>query len=221
MVRKTWIVLCCVAIAAMLCAVTYAEKCEKGSVPAAIQAAIKALFPNASIAKCDMEEESTPVCEVKTKDGSNESDVKLAVDGTVMEVESFEAIDALPEAVAKTFKAEDAKLSKVEKAVEYAQLKVVKLETPITTYEAKITKDGKKVEIKVAADGTIILKKDAEKEKDAKGKDKDDDDDKGKCKGKNKDKDDKDEKGKCTGKNKDKDKDDDEKDEEHEGHDKD
>jgi hypothetical protein len=198
--RKTWIVICCVALAAMLCAVTYAEKCEKGSVPAAIQAAIKALMPNASIEKCAMEEEPTPVCELKVKDGDKESDVKLAVDGTVMEVESFESIDALPEAVAKTFKAQDAKLSKVEKAVQYAQLKVVKLETPITTYEAKVTQKGKEVEIQVAADGTIILKKDVEKEVSAKGKDKDNDE--GKCKGKDKDDDDK---GKGKGKNKDKD----------------
>jgi hypothetical protein len=186
--RKTWIVICCVALAAMLCAVTYAEKCEKGSVPAAIQAAIKALMPNASIETCAMEEEATPVCELKVKDGDKESDVKLAVDGTVMEVESFESIDALPEAVAKTFKAQDAKLSKVEKAVQYAQLKVVKLETPITTYEAKVTQKGKEVEIQVAADGTIILKKDVEKEVSAKGKDKDNDD-KGKGKDEDEDKD--------------------------------
>jgi hypothetical protein len=188
MVRKTWMIVCFAAIAAMLCAVTYAEKCEKGSVPAAIQAAIKALMPNASIAQCAMEEETTPVCEVKVKDGDKESDVKLAVDGTVMEVESFESIDALPAEVAKTFKAQDAKLSKVEKAVQYAQLKVVKLETPTTTYEAKVTQKGKEVEIQVAADGTIIPKKDAEKEVSAKGKDKDNDD-KGKGKDEDEDKD--------------------------------
>ncbi|MDD5134857.1 MAG: hypothetical protein PHP01_05550 [Phycisphaerae bacterium] len=194
MVRKTWIIVCCVTLAAGLCAVTYAEKCEKGSVSTAVQDAIKALMPNASIETCVMEEEATTICELKVKDGEKECDVKLAVDGTVMEIESFEAIDAVPAAVAKTFKAQDAKLSKVEKAVEYAQLKVVKLETPITIYEAKITRNGKEVEVKVAADGTIIKEVAVEKEEAKCSKKDKDDDDKGTCKSKNKDKDDDDDK---------------------------
>ena len=61
-------------------------------------------------------------------------------------------------------------MTKIKKGVEYAQLKLVKLDTPITTYEGKISKDGKTIEIKVAADGTII-KQETEK----KGHDKDDD----------------------------------------------
>lgn len=169
MLRKTWFVIgCCIATAAILCAVTYAEKCEmKGPLPAAVQAAVKALFQTATIEKSGMEKESVKMYEVKVKDGNKESDVKLAEDGIVVEVETVEDINALPEAVAQTFKAQDAKLSKVEKAVEHAQLKVVKLDTPITTYEAKITKGGKETEIKVAADGTI-LKQEVEEKKEGK-----------------------------------------------------
>jgi hypothetical protein len=182
MVRKNWIVItCCVAIVAMVCAVTYAEKGElKGALPAAVQAAVKALFPNATIDKSGKDEEEMEMYEVKLLDAGKKSEVKLAEDGTVVEVESVEAIDAVPAAVAKTLKAEDAKIEKVEKAVEHDQLKLVKLDTPVTTYEAKIKKDGKEVEIKVAADGTII-KQESKKEKD--------DDDKDKCKKKEKDKD--------------------------------
>jgi len=166
MVRKNWIVIvCCIAAAAVLCTVTYAEKGEKGSLPAVVQAAVKALLPNAVIGESSKEEEEIEMYEVKVKDAGKESDVKLAEDGTVVEVESIETIDALPAEVAKTFKAQDAKIKKVEKAVEYAQIKVVKLDVPITTYEAKITKDGKETEIKVAADGTII-KQETEKKKD-------------------------------------------------------
>jgi uncharacterized membrane protein YkoI len=172
MVRKSWIVIgLCITVAAMLCAVAFAEKGEKCSLPAAVQAAIKALLPNGVVGESSKEEEEMEMYEVKVKDAGKESDVKLAEDGTVVEVESIETIDTLPAEVAKTFKAQDAKIEKVEKAVEYAQLKVVKLDTPITTYEAKITKDGKEVEIKVAADGTI-LKQETEKKKD-KDKDKD------------------------------------------------
>lgn len=180
MVRKNWIVIvCCIAAAAVLCTVTYAEKGEKCSLPAVVQAAVKALLPNAVIGESSKEEEEIEMYEVKVKDAGKESDVKLAADGTVAEVESVEVISALPAAVAQTFKAQDAKLSKVEIAVEYAQLKLVKLDTPVTTYEAKIVKDGKEIEIKVAADGTII-KQETKEKKCTKDKDDDDDDDKDK-----------------------------------------
>jgi hypothetical protein len=176
MVRKNWIVIvCCVALVAMVCAVSYAEKSEKGSLPAAVQAAIKALLPNGVVGESSKEEEEIEMFEVKVKDAGKESDVKIAEDGTVVEVESTEAIDALPAAVAKTFKAQDAKIKKVEKAVEHARVKVVKLDTPITTYEAKIKKDGKEVEIKVAADGSIIKQQAEEKKCDKEKKEKDKD----------------------------------------------
>lgn len=183
MIRKNWIVIgLCITVVAMLCAVTYAEKGEKEcSLPAAVTAAVKALFPTATVEKSEMAEEEVKMFEVKVKDGSKESEVKLAEDGMVVEVESVEDINALPAAVAQTFKAQDAKLSKVEVAVEHAQLKLVKLDTPVTTYEAKIVKDGKEIEIKVAADGTIIKQETAKKEC-AKDKDKDDDKDKDKDK---------------------------------------
>jgi len=173
MVRKNWIVIgLCIAVAAMLCAVAYGEKGEKKcSLPAAVEAAVKALFPNAVIEKSEKEEEKVEMYEVNVKDAGKESDITLAADGTVAEVESAEDINAVPAAVAQTIKAQDGKVSKVEKIVEYAQLKLVKLDTLITTYEAKITKGGKESEIKIAADGTI-LKQETEKKKD-KDEDKD------------------------------------------------
>lgn len=177
--RKNWIVVvCCVAVAAILCAVAYGEKGEKEcSLSAAAQAAVKALFPNAAIGKCNMEEEEMKVYEVKIKDGDKESEVTISADGTVVEVATVEDISALPAAVAKALKAQDAKVSKAETSVEHAQLKLVKLDTPITTYEADITKDGKEAEITVAADGTILKQEVKEmkgdKEKGGDGKDKD------------------------------------------------
>jgi len=73
-------------------------------------------------------------------------------------------------------------IKEVGKEVEYAQLKVVKLDAPVTSYEAEIIKDGKEVELEIAADGTIIKQetekkkdKDEEREEHKKGKDKDKD----------------------------------------------
>jgi len=183
MTRKTWIVIgCCITFAVMLCAVAYAEKGEKEcSLSAAAQAAVKALFPNGVIEKCKIEEESVKVTEATLKDNGKEAEVTLADDGTVAEVTTAEDINALPDAVAKTLKAQGAEVKEVKKGVTYAQLKLVKLDTPITVYEAEIIKDGKKIEIEIAADGKIIeqQEKKCDKEKDDDDKKKDDDDEKG------------------------------------------
>jgi hypothetical protein len=178
MVKKSWIVIgLCVVAAIMLCAAAYGEKGgEKCSLPAAIEAAVKALLPNGVITGSKKEEEEIKVYEVEVKDGNVESDVKIDKDGTVIEVESDNSLDAVPAAVAETIKAQNAEVKEVDKEVEYAQLKVVKLDTPITTYEAEIIKDGKKIEIEIAADGKII---EQEVKKCHKGKDDDDDKDKG------------------------------------------
>ena len=170
MIKKNLVVIgLCVAVAAMLCAAAFAEKGEKEcSLSAAAQAAVKALFPNAVIEKCKMDEEEIKMCEVKVKDGNEVSEVKLTDDGTVAEVETAETLDTVPAAVAQTLKSQGAEVSKVKKGVEYAQLKLVKLDTPITTYEAKIIKGDEKIEIKIAADGKIIkqeAKKDATRKK--------------------------------------------------------
>jgi hypothetical protein len=179
MIRKNWIVIgLCVAVAVMLCAVVYGEKGgEKCSLPAAVEAAVKALLPNGVITDSKKEEEEIKVYEVEVKVGDKESDVKVDKDGTVIEVESDDSLDTVPAAVAATIKAQNAEVKEVGKEVEYAQLKLVKLDAPITSYEAEIIKDGKKVEIEIAADGKII--KQEEKKCD---KEKDDDDDKDKDK---------------------------------------
>jgi hypothetical protein len=121
-----------------------------------------------------MEEKEVKMYEVKVKDGDKESEVTLDVDGTVVEVTTTEDINALPAAVAKALKSQGAEVSEAEKSVEHAQLKLIKLDTPITTFEAKIDRDGEKIEIKVAVDGTILKQHEAEEKKC--NKDKDDDD---------------------------------------------
>jgi len=190
MVKKNWIViLCCVAIAAILCTVTYAEKGEKKcSLPAAIEAAVKALFPNGTISESKQEEEEIKAYKVEVKDGNSETDVKVAEDGTVIEVESEATIDTVPAAVAAVIKAQNAEVKEVSKEVKYAKVQVIKLDTPVTTYSADITKDGKKIEIEIAADGKIIEQETKKCDKDKDGDDgKDDDKDNDKDKDKDKD----------------------------------
>jgi len=183
MVRKNWILIgCVVAVAAMVCAVTYAEKSEtKDALPSAVQSAVKKKFPKAVIETSKKEEASICAYEVELKDNGKAASVNVGEDGTVMEVETTVDMNALPDAVKKTLKAQDVNVPTVDKAVTYAELKLVKLDAPVTTYE--VTKDGK--EIKIAADGKIMKQEAVEKvEKDEKGgkeekkcsKEKDDDD---------------------------------------------
>jgi len=161
MVRKNWILIGCAVAAALFCAVTYAEKSEKkDSLPAAVESAVKAAFPKAAIEKFEMEEAEIKVFEVELKDAS----MNIGADGTVASIETVEEVSSLPAAVAQTIKAQDAKVVKVEKEVKKAEFKLVKLDTPVITYEAKISKDGKESEIKIAADGKILKQEAAEKE---------------------------------------------------------
>jgi hypothetical protein len=183
MVKKSWIVIgLCIAAAIMLCAAAYGEKGgEECSLPAAIEAAVKALLPNGVITDSKKEEEEIKVYEVEVKDGDVESDVKIAKDGTIIEVESDDSLDAVPAAVAETIKAQNAEVKEVDKEVEYAKVQVVKLDTPITTYQAEIIKDGDKIELEIAADGKIIeqeVKKCHKEKDDDNGKNDDDDKDK-------------------------------------------
>jgi hypothetical protein len=175
MVRKNWIVIgLCVAAAIMLCNAAFGEKGEKEcSLSAVAQAAVKALFPNGVIEKCKIEEASVKVTEATLKDNGKEAEVKLADDGMVVEVDATVDMNSLPAAVTQTIKAQNAEVKEIDKNIEYAQLKYVKLDTPKTYYEVDINKDGKKIEMEIAADGTII-KQEAGKKECNKGKDDDD-----------------------------------------------
>jgi uncharacterized protein (UPF0333 family) len=161
MVSKKWIlVVCAVALVAIVCAVTYAEKGETKALPAAVKSAVNAAFPNAAIEKFGTEEAEIQVYEVELKDAS----MNIGADGTVATIETVEEESKLPAAVAQAIKEQGAKVVKVEKEVKKAELKLVPLGTPVTTYEAKINKDGKETEIVISADGKILEKKAAEKD---------------------------------------------------------
>ena len=175
--RNRIVIVLCIAAAVMLCTAAFGEKGEnKGALPAAVEAAIKALFPKATVDESKMDQESLRVYEVGIKDVNKEYDVTVSEDGVAAEVCNEETLDTLPAAVAQAIKAQNGEVKEAEKEVKYAQLKMVKLDTPVTSYEAKIIKDDKTIEIKIAVDGTILKQHEAEKKKCDKDKD---DDDKG------------------------------------------
>ncbi len=171
--RNRAFIILCIAAAVMLSVRAYGGKCgKKNALPAAVEASVKALFPNAAVDESKMEKDSVTAYEVEVEDGNNEYDVTVAEDGTVMEVSNEETMDTLPAAVVQTIEAQNAEVKEVEKEVEYAVLKVVKLDIPKTTYEVKIIKDGEEIELDIAADGTILGQETEEKKC---HKDKDDD----------------------------------------------
>jgi hypothetical protein len=174
MVRKNWIlIVCCVAVAVMLCAVAYAEKDKKVSLPAAVEAALKALIPGATVTKSELGKEGVNAYEMDAKDGSKDVEVTIAEDGTAIDAEYTESLDTVPPAVADAIKAQKAEIKEVVKIVKYAEVKVVKLDAPGTSYEAEIVKDGKKMEIEFAADGKILKQTVMKEKKDKEEKDKD------------------------------------------------
>lgn len=164
MKRRRWkLVGLVVLVGVMVCAVTYAGKCKKKKVclPDAVKAAISALYPEAVIEEAKVEKEGLKVYEIELKLNGQEFEVTVAPDGTIIETESEVAVDGLPDAVkAAILKAAGgAEIEEVMEEVTYWVVTLKKLETPETTYEAELIKDGKEIEIEVAADGTILEQK--------------------------------------------------------------
>jgi hypothetical protein len=173
--RNQIVIVLCIAAAVTLSITAFGGKCEKKcSLPAAAEAAVKELFPNATVDESKIDRESVKVYEVEVKEGDKESDITVSEDGIVSEVTTDETLDTLPAAVAQAIEAQNGEVKEVEKEVKYAQLKMVKLDTPITSYEAKIVKDDETIEVKIAADGTILKQHEAEEKKCHKDKDDDD-----------------------------------------------
>jgi hypothetical protein len=168
---KRYLVLaaCVAIIVTAVVSVGFAEK-EKGStVPAAITAVAKAMFPKANIKEAEETKESLAVYEVALIDENKECDVTVTADGMVAEVDSDEAADALPDAVKAALAGSTVK--EASKEVSYAELRYVKLPAPVTTYEITVVKDGKEVEMKVSADGKVISQKVEDADKEDNGKD--------------------------------------------------
>jgi glucose/arabinose dehydrogenase len=176
MAKKNVIVSSVIVLAVLVvCAAVYAEHEGKVTLPEAVKAAIKAIYPAGEIEEAKIEKEGLKLYEVEVDTNGVEAEITADAEGTIAEVTTEEKVESLPAAVAQTVAAQGGKAVEAEKEVTHARVKLVKLDAPVTTYEVKIEKDGKMTEIEMAADGKI-LPKECEKEKKECKKDKDDDD---------------------------------------------
>ena len=147
--------------ATLLLSLALVTGCAPGLPPAAADA-VGAAFPQATIGEMAQETENgLAVYEVELEQGDKEMEVTLTADGTILEVETQVTEADLPKAVASAISkaAGDAKVTKIEREETRAVVrdgKVVKLDKPRITYEAEFLKDGRKTEVEVAADGTVL-----------------------------------------------------------------
>jgi hypothetical protein len=122
-----------VVVLAGVAALAGKDKCV--SLPDAVKAAISAVYPEAEIEESQVEEE-----------------------GKIIEKETEVALSAVPAAVraaiAKAY--EGGEIEEVTEEVTYWVVTLKRLEAPETTYEAEVVKEGKEIEIELAADGTIL-----------------------------------------------------------------
>jgi uncharacterized membrane protein YkoI len=181
MKRRHWkLVGLVVLVGVMVCAETYAGRSKKKKIrlPDAVKAAISAFYPTAVIEEAKVEKEGLKLYEIELKLNGQEFEVTVAPDGTIIEIESEVAIDGLPDAVkaAITKAAGGAEIEDIKEEVTYWVVTLKKLETPETTYEAELIKDGSEVEIELAADGTILEQKVKDKDDDDEDDDEGDDD---------------------------------------------
>lgn len=155
---------------------TAQEEKTEVELPAAVLNAIEDNVPNAEIAKVDIEEKSgINLYDIEFK--TDQGEIEVAEDGTVIDIVTIITMEEVPEAAAEELKkaAEGATIIRIEKSEVWSEIKIegeiatiVKLDSPKYVYEAELTKNDQTGEIEVAADGTVIepLKWDTEESQD-------------------------------------------------------
>jgi len=149
-----------VLIGMMACVLAYGDKQCKASLPDAVKAALNELYPQAAIEEAKAEKEGLKVYEITLKQNGQEFEVTVAPDGTIVETESEVSLADLPDAVktAINLAAGGSEIEEISQEVTYAVVELIALDKPQTSYEAEVTINGKKIDIKVSADGTILSK---------------------------------------------------------------
>ncbi len=135
---------------------------HSAAMPAAVAKTFKAAFPRGEPTKVDAEEENgVMVYNVQFKDGMVEKETDIAADGTMLEFTDVIAAKDVPTpAMAAIRKAAvGADIGRIERATvsyETKDGKVVKLAQPVTHYEVELAKGGKRADLVVNPDGTIV-----------------------------------------------------------------
>jgi len=130
--------------------------------PEPVATTFKTLFPNGTIDKLDAEEENgVMIYDFEFHAGGREKEADIAGDGTMVESTLVIPQKDIPAPAMKAIQAaaKGAKLGRCERMETYYELeagKVVKMDKPMTKYAAEMTKNGKKAEAIVSADGKMV-----------------------------------------------------------------
>jgi hypothetical protein len=138
-----------ISIALLACSAIAAEKPVKmKDLPAPVQKAVQEQIKDAQLRGLSRETENGKVFyEAETMVNGKSRDILMDANGAVVEVEEETTLDNVPAPVKATLEksAQSAKILKVETVTKGS----------VVSYEAVVTKNGKKSEVVVAADGTI------------------------------------------------------------------
>ena len=135
-----------------------AGKGKCGWLPDAVKAVINAEYPGAEIEEAEVEKECVKIYEVELEIGKQDVELEISADGKIVEKEIELSLSEVPAGVKAAIEGacEGGEIEEVRKEVTYWVVTLKKLETPETTYEAEVVKDGKEMEIELAADGTVL-----------------------------------------------------------------
>jgi hypothetical protein len=140
------------------------EDVSMDKVPQAVKDTLKQYASESNVKKVEKsDEDGVEAFEFDITQGTHSYELAITPDGKFNGTEEDVQLSDMPEAAQAALKAQagdDGKLSGFEKAVD---------KNNKTTYEADIKKNGKKFEVAVDADGTVVSKEDASSEKDEKG----------------------------------------------------
>jgi hypothetical protein len=132
--------------------------------PAAVSAVVEAYFPDAKIDFVEVVEEyGFTLYDIEFKEDRGE--IEVTEDGNIIDVVTILKIEDLPEAAAQAIQAatEGMSILRLEKSEIHSEFKkegdkniLVKLDIHKFVYEAELTKDDKRGEITVDADGNVV-----------------------------------------------------------------
>jgi hypothetical protein len=173
--RKLTVVGMAVLALGMASAVAKEKKPSKGRLPPKVMAAVKSTCPSGEIQAVERAKEDGRVeYEVELLVDGKSCDLKVAANGTVLEVERQVALDKLPAAVRSTLalftKAEVEKAEQVTKGTDSFYEVVIELDDSM--FELKITADGKISEIEsMGGEGRHDADEDDDKDNDGEDED--------------------------------------------------
>ena len=154
---------------------------EPASARAAVAAAVERAWPGAKLGDVDEDELELAGFEAEVKAGGHELDVRLAPDGTIVEVSREATPDELPAPVKERLAALGGAVGDLTRVERRAQLQAVALPAPVITWEVTLTRKGGeragRFDVRLGADGAVLSEErddDAAGEGEGKGKGEDD-----------------------------------------------